>query len=269
MLGLGADPVLPQGARILAPHNMPALYARIDGLRQDPRVAVQEIGAVQGHPIHALRITDPGEGPKLKVLITAGVHGNEPCGPGAAMLMIDQLLADPELLQGLDVTILPALNPRGLIAKSRRTPEDVDLNRVYGTDGAPEEARIAAGYLAGQRYDLAMDLHSGAKKRNGFWALHRNAADLLTPALRNLGQRWPLLSGDTKPYTMSSPGVGTSKNRSTLKDFIFNEGTPRTATLEAPGSVDYLQQVLGENAMMHSIVAELRKAAEQGQAGVA
>lgn len=269
-LGVQGAPVVPRGVAILKPHDLDAIYARIEALRADPRVTVDDLGAAHGHPLHGIRLTDPGPGPKLKVLITAGVHGNEPCGPGAAMLMLEQLLAEPRRLEGLDVTLIPVINPRGLRARTRRTPEDVDINRVCGQADAPVEAQLTVAYLKGKRHDLALDLHSGAEKRNGFWVLHRNAEDLLGPAMKKLGARWPLLSGDTKPYKMSSPGVGTSKNRSTLKDFIFDQGTPRTATLEAPGSLDYLQQVLGQNAMLHDIIGELQRVAEQGgHAGVA
>ena len=60
--------------------------------------------------------------------------------------------------------------------------------------------------------------------------------------------------------------MGTSTNRSTLKDFVYAQGTPRTVTLEAPGSLDYMQMVLGENAMVHAIVGELRARAARGAA---
>lgn len=273
-VGPGMAPlVLPRGVPLLKPNDHRGLMARVDALRADPRVRVGEVGVVKGHPVPVLRLIDPTPGPKLKVLITAGVHGNEPCGPAAALLYVDQLLADPKALAGLDVTVVPAVNPTAYIANTRRVPntpgpdgEDVDLNRTFGAADAPPEAANMVRYLTGHRYDVALDLHSGSAKKRGFWTLHRGAEDLLVPAMARFAERWPVLRKDTKSYTISHPGVGTSTNRSTLKDFVYAQGTPRTVTLEAPGSLDYMQMVLGENAMVHAIVGELRAQAARGAA---
>jgi predicted deacylase len=266
-VGPGMAPlVVPKGARLLPPNDFPALMAKVDALRADPRVEVGELGVVGGCSVPVLRLTGPG--PRLKVLITAGVHGNEPCGPAAAMLFVEQLLADAKALAGLDVTVIPAVNPRAYIANTRRVPEDIDLNRVFGAEDAPAEAKNLVRYLTGRRYDLGLDLHSGSAKKRGFWTLHRGARDLLVPAMGRFAERWPVLRKDTKSYTITDPGVGTSTNRSTLKDFVHDQGTPRTVTLEAPGSLDYTQMVLGENQMVHHILAELRAQAARGAAAV-
>ena len=118
------------------------------------------------------------------------------------------------------------VNPRGYAQNNRRTPEDVDLNRVFLSDEPelPKEVTVVRNALSRESFDLALDLHSGSTRRNGFWTLHRNAEDILAPAMARFGTRWSLLSGDTKPYTMSHPGVGTSKNRSTLKDYFIKAG---------------------------------------------
>lgn len=266
--GPGALPVMvPRGAKILGPNDYRGLIAKVDALAQDPRVEVGEIGVVKGHRVPVLRLRGAGEGPKTKLLVTGGVHGNEPAGVAAAMLFVDQLLADPARLADLDVTVIPAVNPRGYAADTRRTPEDVDLNRTVGAADAPPESRNLAAYLAGKRFDLALDLHSGSKKRKAFWTLHRGARDLLVPAMARFAERWPVLHA-AKHYTMTDPGVGFSDNRSTLKDFVFDQGTPHTVTLEAPRGIDYLQRVLGENTMVHEIVNELRARVAHGRHAV-
>ena len=253
---LDAPPSVPPFAKILPAHDLAAYRQRISQLGQRSEVTVNVLGTAHGHAIKAVKLASVG--PKqLSVIITAGVHGNEPCGPGAAMLLIDQLLAQAELRKGLEVTVIPMANPRAYAAKSRRTPENVDLNRVFLADqDIPPEVSIIKDAIAHGAYDLALDLHSGKASRNGFWTLHRNAKNLLAPALKRFGTRWTILSGKTKPYTMSHPGVGTSKNRSTLKDFFIERGVKWSVTLEAPGSISYPAQVLGQNDLMHEIIRE-------------
>ena len=143
----------------------------------------------------------------------------------------------------------------------------MDLNRTVGAADAPPESKNLAAYLTGKKFELALDLHGGSKKRTAFWTLHRGARDLLVPAMARFAERWPVLHA-AKHYTMTDPGVGYSDNRSTLKDFVYDQGTPHTVTLEAPRGIDYLQQVLGENSMVHEIVNELRAQAAQGRRAV-
>lgn len=252
-------PAVPPLTTLLAANNLAAFRQRMDALANRPELTVNTLGVAHGHAIEAVKI--PSVGPKsLSVVITAGVHGNEPCGPGAAMLLIDQLLAQPELRTGIEFTIIPMANPRAYASNNRRTPENIDMNRVFmNDDGLPKEVSIIKNSIDDGAYDLALDLHSGKASRNGFWTLHRNAENILAPALKKFGQRWNLLSGDTKPYTMSHPGVGTSKNKSTLKDFFIERGAKWSVTLEAPGSISYPAQVLGQNDMVHEILREARR----------
>ena len=60
-------------------------------------------------------------------------------------------------------------------------------------------------------------------------------------------------------------GVATSGSTTTLKDLAHVDSARWAMTVEAPGSVGYLDQVLGENAIVHEVVKEamLVKAREQ------
>jgi hypothetical protein len=67
-----------------------------------------------------------------------------------------------------------------------------------------------------------------------------------------------MLWGDTEPYTLDQPGLGESGNGHTLKGLGAASGARWSATFEAPGSVSYLDQVLGENDMVLETLAQLR-----------
>jgi protein MpaA len=88
----------------------------------------RQIGqSVKGRPILAHRIGDP-EAP-VKAVVLAAIHGNEP-GP---IRIIRNLLRGRQV-QGVDLWVVPTLNPDGLKARNRRNARGVDLNRNFPTD---------------------------------------------------------------------------------------------------------------------------------------
>jgi predicted deacylase len=242
---------------IVKANDYQEILSRSGALQDRPELEVEELGQVGGQPIHSLHFACKNEPPKLRLFVSGGVHGNEPCGAAAAMLLVEQLLADPSLLQEVSVTIVPVVNPSGLARGTRRNETDVDLNRQFqvGSD-APEEVRLISNALRAHPPDLAVDFHSGKAKRDGFFALHENAEHLLAPAFEEAGKRFPLLRRETKPYHLTSPGVAVSKPGQTLKSFAIELGAKWAVTLEAPGSVSYLDQVLGQNELLHAIVEQ-------------
>lgn len=249
---------------LVSANDLGAIYERVDALRGRDDVGVDDLGLTEGLPVPAVRLPCTGGEAKLRVVVTGGVHGNEPCGAAAAVLLIEQLLANPRLREDMEITIIPVVNPRGLVQGSRKTPEDVDLNRVFDGSTPTVEVDLMKGYLEDKPYDLGIDLHSGKAKRNGFWVLHRDAEELLQPAFRRFTEQWPVLHRDTKPYDMETPGIATSSSTSTLKDFHMDNGARWSITVEAPGSVSYVDQVLGENELMHEIIVEARGRAYGG-----
>ncbi|RWD26568.1 MAG: peptidase M14 [Mesorhizobium sp.] len=104
-----------------------------------------------------------GEGPRL--LITAGIHGDEFEGPIVALRLIDWLI---EAQTCGRVLIAPMLNPTALEAWSRRSPVDrLDLNRVF--PGRPngsisERTASAVSELLLPTVDMVFDLHSFGPK---------------------------------------------------------------------------------------------------------
>ncbi|MFH1808389.1 MAG: succinylglutamate desuccinylase/aspartoacylase family protein [Pseudomonadota bacterium] len=243
--------------RVVPANDVRGVHRRIDELASLPGVQREHLGSVDDWPLDALHLPCTSPPPALRLLVTGGVHGNEPCGPSAALLLAECVAANPTLRGRIDLTVIPLLNPRALDAATRRTPEGLDLNRAFrdGPD-APSEVRAVAGLLDQHTYDLALDLHSGKAKRNGFWVLHHGARDLMEAAMRRFDERWPVLNGNTRPYRMAVPGVGESGNDDTLKNFVARRGVPETATVEAPASVGFLDQVLGEVDLVQHILVE-------------
>lgn len=87
--------------------------------------------------------------------------------------------------------------------------------------------------VSSAKWDLFLDCHRTARTRNGFFAIHSKGASAVNETTHMLRRayhkhgfstRWPLLSGNTTPYVMTEPGVGTSLNNSTLKDYAHIHG---------------------------------------------
>jgi protein MpaA len=90
-----------------------------------------------GLPIAAYRFSNSGANNPAKVLILGGVHGDEIEGVVAAHGLLDQF--SKAFPYNLDLTLVPAFNLDGVLAKSRTNFRGVDLNRNMATkDWSPE-----------------------------------------------------------------------------------------------------------------------------------
>jgi len=78
--------------------------------------------SVQDRPIVAYEAGDPAG---IPVLVVGCIHGNEPAGIAVARYLLDNPPA------GLDLWIVPVLNPDGLATKARGNAHGVDLNRNF------------------------------------------------------------------------------------------------------------------------------------------
>jgi protein MpaA len=94
--------------------------------------------SVQGRPIRAFHVGDPSGTP---VLVVGCIHGNEPGGIAVARAL--ERLSP----RGLELWVVPALNPDGLAAGTRGNAHGVDLNRNFRR----RWRRLGGGYDSGPR----------------------------------------------------------------------------------------------------------------------
>jgi protein MpaA len=80
--------------------------------------------SVLGRPIRAFEVGDPAS--PRKVLVVGCIHGNEPAG-----IAIADALARVRAVRGVDLWIVPDLNPDGVAADTRQNADGVDLNRNF------------------------------------------------------------------------------------------------------------------------------------------
>jgi len=94
--------------------------------------------SVQGRPIVAYEVGDPAG---IPVLVVGCIHGNEPAGVAVARY----LLRHPPA--GLDLWIVPVLNPDGRAHDTRGNAHGVDLNRNFPFRWRP----LGGVYASGRR----------------------------------------------------------------------------------------------------------------------
>ncbi len=80
--------------------------------------------SVQGRPIPALRLGDPHGA--LAAVAVGCIHGNEPAG-----IRVVETLNRGALPLGVDLWLIPDMNPDGRAAKTRVNADGVDLNRNF------------------------------------------------------------------------------------------------------------------------------------------
>jgi protein MpaA len=100
----------------------------------------REIGtSVLGTPITAIHTGDPGG---RVVLVIGVIHGDEPAGAQ----IVDQLEQLP-VPAGIDLWLVPSMNPDGQAANDRHNANGVDLNRnfpyAWGPIGEPGDGQYA------------------------------------------------------------------------------------------------------------------------------
>ncbi|MEM8549264.1 MAG: M14 family metallocarboxypeptidase [Verrucomicrobiota bacterium] len=104
-------------------------------------------------------------GSSAYLLLTSGIHGDEPAGPLGLLHWLERTKVSP----ALGLVIMPLLNPEGMVQKAREHPDFGDLNRDYFDQKAPH-VRAQCRYLKelGQGYDVAVCLHEDWESK-GFY----------------------------------------------------------------------------------------------------
>lgn len=248
-----------RGGALLPKRDLAGLYHRLDALA-GPGVQLETAGLVDGHPIRWVRLAPLKAPPRLRVLITAGVHGKEAAGPAAALQLLESLRDDPLLRRDIEWTVVPVICPTGYLAGTRRNGQGINLNRVCTkSPNAPAEIKIARKILDDGHYDLSIDLHASKSAGDrGFFAIHNGGEDLLALAMPAFLARHEVLDRSTELYERTAPGIFRSKNQGTFKDYLRQRGTDRSYTVEAPALAPYAKQVEGLADFVRCVVAGLR-----------
>ena len=140
-------------------------YAEITARVKDLDMPVAVLGTIHDYPIHRIRLESSANVPRY-VLVTGGVHGDEPAGVAATLQFLER--DNTELLKQFTFVVIPCVNPYGYVHNTRENREGVDINRAFETEDVAEvdivkkaiAQRITTGMsLLQPQFSLAIDFH--------------------------------------------------------------------------------------------------------------
>lgn len=173
-------------------------YSAVESILKEadkaPHVTLTEEGkSVQGRSLWMVNLRRGSAENPWKVFLFGQQHGNEPAGKDALVWMVDDLARHPEKLpEGVDLYILPLVNPDGAEAYQRRNANNRDLNRDHITLGEPETQtlhRIAQRLLP----HVSVDCHE----------FTRDSGDYADKGW----SEWPLIMMDSANHPLFDPTV--------------------------------------------------------------
>lgn len=183
----------------------PALYlsefaaaARDRGFRPEP------FGTAGGAPLLAATRRTPG--PRPRIYLSAGIHGDEPAPPRVLLALLRAGCFDARATWFL----CPLLNPTGLARGTRENAAGVDLNRDYKSPSAPEVRAHVAWLRRQPRFDLVLCLHEDWEAQ-GFYCYELNPAGRPSLAPAMLAAARPLCPIESAPVIdgreAAEPGI--------------------------------------------------------------
>ena len=171
-----------------APFDPAALVARFEGAGAKAGFRCEVFGAAGNCPLVAL--TKRTAGPRPRIYLSAGSHGDEPAPPLALLSLIESGTLDARAVW----FVCPILNPEGLARGTRENASGTDLNRDYRHLDSPE-IRAHVGWLRRQpNFDLAICVHEDWESK-GFYLYELNPdgrPSLAEPMIRAASRVCPI-----------------------------------------------------------------------------
>ena len=194
---------------------------------------------------------DPG---KLRVLLFGQQHGDEHTGKEALSMLLAKFASgeSKDVLQNMDVLIVPQMNPDGGELYQRRTSDSVDLNRNHVLLTSPETRALHDLFYRWMPH-VTMDLHEyGTLSRSwsdsGFIRIADAQLGMLTnvntsPEIRNLqhNEIFAYISGYMlgQGYFYNEYIVGSPSDRVRHSTTEINDGRQSFGVL---GAVSFIQE---------------------------
>ncbi len=118
-------------------------------------VPIERIGTAHNYPIYQVHLAPIIDTPK-HILITGGMHGDEPAGVEAVLQFLER--DNTALLNKFSFLIIPCINPYGYVHNTRETLDGIDINRAFETEDVAE-VTIIKKVLDKTQFSLAIDFH--------------------------------------------------------------------------------------------------------------
>jgi succinylglutamate desuccinylase/aspartoacylase family protein len=232
-----------------------ALAARFEAAGRAAGFRRESFGAVAGCPLVAFTKRTPG--PRPRIYLSAGIHGDEPAPPLALLEMLEAGVFDARAVWFL----CPLLNPVGLARGIRENADTLDLNRDY-KDLRSAEIRAHVAWLRRQpRFDVAFCLHEDWEA-TGFYLYELNPdrrPTLAEPMLAAVAPHCPIDPAtviDGRPIDV--PGIIRPVSDPLMREnwpeaiYLRAHHTTLTYTVETPSALPLPQRIAAHRAAIET-----------------
>ena len=172
------------------------------------------------------------------IYISAGIHGDEPAGPLAAL----QLIQENRWPENLDLWFCPCLNPVGFTLNTRENAQGIDLNREY-LNPLAEEIRAHIAWLDRQpNFNLCLLMHEDWES-HGFYLYEQNPdgrPSLAEPMIEAISKVCPIDPNEVIEDRPAKNGIIRPNIDPKLRlkwpeaFYLINNKARQSYTLEAP-----------------------------------
>ena len=238
----------------------PAYLARVEAAASRRNFRIERFGSIDGTPLLAL--TRRTAGPRPRIYLSAGIHGDEPAPPLALLDLIEHGVFDGRATWFL----CPLLNPAGFSCRRRENAAGLDLNRDYKALRSLEIQAHARWLQSQPNFNVTFHLHEDWEA-NGFY-LYELCAD----ATRSLAQSMieavrPVMPIETATVIdgrpIAEPGIIRPVAEPDLRDswpesiYLRAHHTQLGYTLETPSSAPLEHRLAALRRAVEAAIATL------------
>ena len=230
------------------------------GLRNVTLVGAEE----QKYPLYSFDLSYSEDKPL--VLITAGIHGDEPAGVYAVLRFLEEKVND--YIDRYNFLIFPCLNPFGFIFDKRENIDGIDINRSFIENNSLVSSYIISRLPHYNQFLFALNLHednsslevpgfSCSDNPGGFfiYEYHSNGFTMAKQIISKLRDDGFEICDDMQIYDdKNDNGVVFSRSVDGELEFFLERYTKNIITTETPTSWDLEQRV---STQLLSILASL------------
>ncbi len=237
------EPAYPHDARPLMNTAELRAYARLvervrSAVSEDREANLSLHGFTTAGKTYELMQVVLGGGAPRRVLLSAGIHGDELAGVVALCEWLETR-AYVKFLPQWDITMLPCINPWGYEHGTRANGDGYDLNREFHSSHPPQEVLFVQSVLQ-QRFDLSLELHVDEESAGYYlYETVRPGAEIGYRVLERIRTMMPVNLDATIDGKSADGGViaGTCGTGHVLKQpmavYGSAHGIPCSLTLEA------------------------------------
>jgi murein peptide amidase A len=224
---------------------------------------VERFGWMAGAPLVGLTRRTPG--PRPRIYISAGIHGDEPAPPLALLELLEAGVFDERAVW----FICPLLNPVGFLRRTRENADGLDLNRDYRTLRSLEIQAHARWLQRQPNFDLGLCVHEDWEAR-GYYLYEFNPASRPSLAPRILEAVTRVCPLETATVidgrAIDAPGIIRPLVDPQLRDarpeaiYLRAHHTSLGYTLETPSSLPLAQRIAAHGAAIEAAISGLTPA---------